>query len=108
MGERQQPLYSDHAEDPALSEAIDRFVLGLAEAVDDLQDTHSTGELARMGVLARELAVDADFLGYGPLARLAEAAASCAAHEKQAEARGILIELTGVAQRIRRGHRGAL
>lgn len=108
MGERQQPLYSDHAQDPALSEAIDRFVLGLAGAVDDLQDAHIACDCTRLGLLARELAADADLVGYGPLAELADAVSSCAAHMKQEEARDVLIELTAVAQRIRLGHRGAI
>ena len=108
MGERPRPLLSTRADDPALADAIDRFVLGLAVSVDDLQDAHSAGDWARLARLARELTVDADLLGYAPLARLAEAAAEYATRDKAEEARGILIELTEIAQRIRMGHRGAI
>jgi hypothetical protein len=108
MGERPQPLYSAHAEDPAMTDAIDRFVLALAEAVDALQDAYIASDCTRLDRLARDLATDAEFLGYGPLAQLAEDVASCAVREKQEEARVVLEDLTGIAQRIRMGHRGAI
>ncbi len=108
MGERLRPLYSARAEDPALSDAIDRFVLGLAEAVDHLQDAHGAGDYTGLERLGRELAGEADSLGYAPLARLAQAVASSAAQEKHEEARSVLVELTEIAQRVRMGHRGAL
>ena len=72
MGERPRPLYSAHAEDPALIDAIDLFVIALAETVDELQDAHRAADCQRLGQLARELAVDAAYLGYAPLARLAQ------------------------------------
>ncbi len=108
MGELLRPLYSARAEDPALSDAIDRFVLGLAEAVDHLQDAHGAGDTPGLDRLARELAAEADALGYAPLARLAQAVASSAAQEKHEEARCGLVELTEIAQRVRLGHRGAI
>jgi hypothetical protein len=108
MGERPRPLYSSNAEDPALSEGIDRFVLALAETVDHLQDAHMAGDCALLGRLARDLAADAERFGYAPLARLAEAVAACADHEKQEESRDLLLELTGIGQRVRMGHKGAI
>jgi hypothetical protein len=89
-------------------DAIDRFVLALAEAVDALQDAYSASDCTRLDRLARDLATDAEFLGYAPLAQLAEDVASCAVREKQEEARVVLEDLTGIAQRIRMGHRGAI
>ena len=40
MGDRSsaRPLYSERADDPALSEALDAFALALADRIDQLQE----------------------------------------------------------------------
>ena len=108
MGGLLHPIYSPRADDPALSESLDRFVLTLTERVDDLQDAHSAGDASRLSQLALALATEAEPLGYAPLSRLAEVLASAAAEDKMEEARGHVIELTDLSQRIRMGHRGAI
>lgn len=107
MGDPAKPIVSTRADDPSLYQAIDAFVLALAECVDHLQDAESAGNLARLQELARTLAAQSEPLGYAPLAELAEALAAAAA-EKPEEVHARLVELTDVAQRVRRGHRGAL
>ena len=108
MADRLKPLYSAQAENPALSESIDRFVLGLAERVDHLQDAQFGGDRTRVAELSRSLASDADAVGYAPLAQLAEEAAGAAEADDLDEARAVLRDLTEVAQRVRCGYPGAI
>ncbi len=109
MGEqgRTRPIFSSRAEDPSLAEAIEGFVVRLAERIDDLQDAERDRELPRLASLADRLALDADAAGYEPLARIARLLADSALADEDAEARGQLVELTAVAQRVRLGHPGA-
>lgn len=107
-GERQRPIYSEHADDPAWTDAIDAFVLGLAERVDELQDCESRAAFVDVGRLAAELAERAREVGYGVLSDAALAAAVAARDEKAEPTHARLVELTELAHRIRLGHRGAL
>ena len=84
------------------------LVLGLAERIDLLQDTDRETDLARLAQLARELAADAEELGYEALAGVAQLVKDAALEEKSDEAHANLVKLTEVAYRIRLGHRGAL
>ena len=106
--DRPQPIYSSLAEDPAIQDAIDAFVVVLAERVDELQDCEARGDHEHLCRLAEELLLESTKVGFDGLSRCA-AAARGAAQERDAEAtRKALIELTEVAQRIRLGHRGAI
>jgi hypothetical protein len=110
MGNREasRPILSSRADDPELAEAIDAFVIGLAERIDHLQDTERETDLAPLAELARDLAADADGLGYAPLGRVARLVEAAAREEKADEAHANLVKLTEIAYRIRLGHRGAL
>ena len=110
MGNREKirPIFSSRADDPALAEAIDAFVIGLAERIDDLQDADGEVDLSRLAALARDLAADAEPAGYEPLARVARPVEAAARDEKPDEAHENLVKLTEIAYRIRMGHRGAL
>ena len=102
-----KPIFSSCEEDPDKSDAIDHFVIGLAEQVDDLQDAELEGDLGQLGRLASELARTAGELGYGPMCDIAPVVVSACRDEKVEDARAAMVELTDVAGRIRRGHRGA-
>jgi hypothetical protein len=82
-------------------------VIGLAEAVDLLQDADVSGNLELLGTLAGDLADRARRLGYAPLARVCQSVAEAARDRKPEEARDELEELTEVSHRVRLGHRGA-
>jgi hypothetical protein len=106
--ERIRPIYSSRADDPALAEAIDAFVIGLAERIDHLQDAETEADLPRLAAFARDLAADAEALGFGALGRVAQVVEAAAREEKSDEAHASLLKLTEIAYRIRMGHRGAL
>lgn len=106
--DRPQPIYSSLSEDPAQQDAIDAFVVVLAERVDELQDCEARSDYPRLVDRAEELLLEGTKVGYDGLARCAAAARS-AAQDRNADAtRKALVELTEVAQRIRLGHRGAV
>jgi hypothetical protein len=108
MDDRPRPIHSAFGDDPSLADAIDAFVVGLAERIDDLQDCEAQGTLARLAERAAELAAEATRVGYGPLAEWAEAVRRASAEHKPQDARKALLELTEVAYRVRLGHRGAV
>jgi hypothetical protein len=102
-----QPILSSLADDPAEGEAIDAFVVGLAERVDALQDCEARGALAPLSESVVALAEDADKVGFDLLARVARCIGdACGANAADAARKG-LVELTEIARRIRLGHRGA-
>ena len=109
MGDRDPagPLFSSRAEDPALVDAIENFVVGLAECIDHLQDAEGEGDFERVARLARALACESDEVGYEPLGELARAVCMAALAEKTDEARAQLVVLTATARRARMGHPGA-
>jgi hypothetical protein len=106
--ERISPIFSSRADEPALAEAIDAFVIGLAERIDHLQDAEREAGLVRLAAFAGDLAADAEALGYEALARIAHVVESAAGEEKSDEAHANLVKLTEIAYRVRMGHRGAL
>ncbi len=102
------PIHSRFDDDPAHSDAIDAFVVALAERIDELQDTEAHGDWAALAQRADALAREAMRVGYPLLAESAGEAA-VAARESNAElAYKALVELTDVARRVRQGHRGSL
>ncbi len=107
-GDRPRPILSALAEDPALQDGIDAFVLDLAERVDDLQDCEVRGDLARLAELAEELLRRSAKIGYDGLSRCAAAVRGPAREGSTEEARKALVELTAMAHRVRLGHRGSV
>jgi methylphosphotriester-DNA--protein-cysteine methyltransferase len=101
------PILSRLAEDPAEGEAVDAFVVGLAERVDALQDCEVRGAMDALSESLASLSEAAVKAGFDSLARVADAAQqACGAGDADATRNG-LIELTDTARRIRMGHRGA-
>lgn len=107
-GERPSPIYSSLCEDPSRQDAIDAFVVGLAERVDDLQDCELRGDLPRLAKLAEELVVEGAKVGYDGLCACASGVRDAAREGHLEDARKALVELTEVAHRVRLGHRGAV
>jgi HPt (histidine-containing phosphotransfer) domain-containing protein len=102
-----KPIYSSHSDDPTVGEAVDRFVIGLAECIDQLQDAEVDGDLCGLASLAAGLRAEADAAGYAALAGVSEALEVACIDENSEAAREKLIELTEIAQRVRLGHKGA-
>jgi hypothetical protein len=102
------PIHSSLEDDPSHAEAIEAFVVALAERVDALQDTEASGDWPRLIAKLGELSSGAEQAGYPELAQCAEEAARAARERHRELAHKALIVLTDVAQRIRRAHRGAL
>jgi hypothetical protein len=106
--EKSPPIFSTLEDDPSHSDAIDRFVIGLAENVDQIQDAELDADLGRLGQLATRLGERADNLGYHPLAEIATILANACRDNKLEDAQAATIMLTDVAGCIRRGHRGSV
>jgi hypothetical protein len=107
-GDPRRPLFSSLADDAGLAEAVDAFVVGLAERIDLLLATEAAGNLGALAALGRALASDARRLGYESLADVAGAVGGACDARDPREARKQLVELTELCQRVRLGHRGAL
>jgi hypothetical protein len=105
--DRPRPILSTLASDTALAPAIDAFVIGLAERVDELQDCEAQGAFARLAERAAKLAVDAAQVGYAPLCACLEDVRRACAERSGENARKAVLELTDLAYRVRLGHRGA-
>jgi hypothetical protein len=108
MDDRPRAIHSALAAEPALAGAIEAFVVGLAERVDELQDREAQGALPRLAELAVELSRDAAKVGYEPLSSWADAVALACNERNPQDVRKALLELTEVATRVRLGHRGAV
>ena len=101
------PIFSTCEDDPSQSEAIDRFVISLAEEVDRLQDAELEGDFEQLSGLVTRLGDRAQALGYLPMAQIAATVARACQEAKLEDARAGMIALTDISNRIRRGHRGA-
>jgi hypothetical protein len=105
------PIASDLAGDPAQHERLERFVVALGERVDRLQDLETLGDAKQLEADARSLGYDATQHGYPALARAALGVERACAGASRAAMAGAMREsvraLTGVARRVRLGHRGA-
>lgn len=106
--EKPRPIHSTLADDPAACEAIDAFVVVLAERVDDLQDAEAQRDYTGLAERAAALADEAARVGYEALVDCARRVGDCCHRQATDEARKALVELTELAQRIRLGHRGAV
>ena len=107
MTEQKRPIHSLLEDEPRLQEEISEFVIGLAEAIDGLQDAHSEGDLESLDRLAAELGARAIRYGYPPLAAISAAVQAACRDENPDAARKAVEEATEIARRIRLGHRGA-
>jgi HPt (histidine-containing phosphotransfer) domain-containing protein len=101
-----KPIYSSHSDDPSISTDVDRFVIGLAERIDRLQDAEATGEISQLTSLAGELIAAAEAAGFGALASVAASLEADCADGDSKDARERLLELTQIAQRVRLGYKG--
>ena len=108
MDGKSQPIYSTLADDPASGEAIDGFLVELAERVDELQDLELRRELAQLSSRSAALGLDSAKVGFDSLHRCARAVESACLEASSGDARRALVELTELARRIRLGHRGAV
>jgi hypothetical protein len=102
-----RPLFSTLAEDPEAEAVIDDFVLRLAERIDALQDVEAAGALDDLAVQLTSLRTEAEASGFDFLARCAEAVEAACRQSDSSAVRKELVELTGVARRVRLGHKGA-
>lgn len=107
MTERKPPIRSTQEDVPELVQAIDRFVIGLAERIDEIQDAELQTNHVGLSRLAQELAIDSERLGYPGLALVARNAVAAASDGKRDAVQDAVGELTEIAQRVRQGHRGA-
>ena len=80
-----KPIFSSCEDDCDKGEEIDRFVIGLAEQVDELQDAELEGDLVLLGRRAGELARKASELGYAPMFEIAQVVA----YETNTETTGV-------------------
>ena len=102
------PIRSRFDDDPSHAEAIEAFVVKLAERVDALQDNEASGDWPRLISGLTELADASERAGYPELSACAAEVARAARDRHGELAYKALVVLTDVAQRIRRAHRGAL
>ena len=107
MFERKPPIRSTQEDVVELAEDIDRFVIGLAERIDAIQDAELARKRGEVAELARTLCADADRLGYPGMAMSAKGVAMAAEDDASDELQETIVELTELAQRVRQGHRGA-
>ncbi len=107
MDSTHEPIYSSREDDPKAETEICEFIVGLAEKVDRLQDLEVAGDLAGLEKQTQKLAKRARDLGYPMLAEIAFLLMEVARENKPESAQQALVELTEVAQRVRRGYRGA-
>jgi len=102
------PIFSRLVDDPAHGEAVDEFVVAVAERVDHLQDADSKGDLGELRRLAAQLVVDARAAGFDLLADVAAAVESACLDRAHKPAHDGVVALTELARRVRLGHRGAM
>ncbi len=107
-GECAKPIYSNRAEELELRDAIDEFVIRLAERVDQLQDAEFNRDWQSLGSQADRLIEEAKRVGFDPLSRCAELVAEACESADGDLIHRWLCDLTDVAQRIRKGPRGAV
>jgi hypothetical protein len=107
MSESITPIHSTLEDAAEHHDAISEFVIGLAEHVDSLQDSESSGDLRMLEKLAEELGHSSGRLGYGCLAEQTDRITDACRRDKPELAQAALVELTKLSRRIRLGHRGA-
>jgi HPt (histidine-containing phosphotransfer) domain-containing protein len=103
-----KPILSSRSDEPEVTEAIEAFIVGLAERVDELQDAEFKGDLQDLAILAHKLGTIANELGFELLAASASDLERCCLKDGVDQVRDTLIDLTEIAKRVRMGHRGAV
>jgi len=106
-GELLKPIYSSRSDDPSAGEAVERFVVALAERIDLLQDAEADGDIGQLMALIGGLVVEADAAGFDAFARVARALDAACSDDDPKLTRENLLELTEIAQRIRLGYKGS-
>jgi hypothetical protein len=106
--DRLKPIYTSHVNDPAIRDAVDRFVIGLAERIDHLQDAEASRDFQLVAELAQTLMAEADQAGYGTLAGTAKSLGVATSQQEPRQIRLNLLELTEIVHRVRLGHKGAV
>jgi hypothetical protein len=104
---KERPIFSTRADDPELGDAIDGFVVGLAERVDHLQDAEARRDFDQLASLAQRLADDAERLGFSYLASCAAVIDGAGLEQDREAAHKSVVEITQIARRVRLGHRGS-
>ena len=104
----QKPILSSRSDEPEVAEAIDTFVVRLAERVDELQDAEFKGDLEELASMAYRLGATALELGFDLLAASASDLERCCRTDSVEQVRETLIDLTEIAKRVRMGHRGSV
>ena len=107
MLENKPPIRSTQEDVAELADELERFVIALAERIDAIQDAEMAACWPDVASLSRMLAKDADRLGYPGMAQSARSVAMSAEDNKTEALQDAIVELTELAQRIRRGHRGS-
>jgi HPt (histidine-containing phosphotransfer) domain-containing protein len=100
------PIHSLLEEDLAMRECVETFIYGLASHIDDLQEAELVSDLPEVERLGKDLAAGSSRAGYPSLVEMAETTISACQAEKAEEVRQGIVELTELAQRVRRGSRG--
>ena len=106
--ETPKPIYSTCGDDPQVGEALERFVIGLAERIDVLQDAEIAGDFRDLAALAGQLACDAEAIGFGALAAAAHSLESACFSGDPSLARECTYDITDISHRIRLGHKGSI
>jgi hypothetical protein len=101
------PIHSTRDGEPDLEPEIDAFVFGLGELVDSFQDAETAGALTSIEQMAERLRERATHLGYRPVADSARRILAACGERSPDALRKSIVDLTDVAQRVRRGHRSA-
>lgn len=101
------PIYSSIGDEVEQQKDVDGFVIGLAEAMDRIQDAQATSDLDEVASRCLRLAKQARNHGYDTLADLADAALRASEEDKPQVVHAHLRLMTQISYRVRLGHRGA-
>ena len=101
------PIRSSREAEPDLEPEIDAFVFGLGELVDSFQDAEAASAIATLDQLAARLATRALALGFAAVSDCAERIRAACGERNPEAVRKAVVDITEIAQRVRRGHRSA-
>ena len=103
----EKPIYSTRGDDADFDDAIGEFVAGLGERVDALQDAEAADDREAVRRLAADFASEAEAVGYPAIAAAAREVGLACEEEPSEALRKQIVDLTTLAQRVRRGHRSS-
>jgi hypothetical protein len=101
------PIRSSREAEPDLEPEIDAFVFSLGELVDSFQDAEAANAIATLDQLAVRLEARARELGFASVSDSAERIRAACGERNPEAMRKAVVDLTEIAQRVRRGHRSA-